>query len=239
MKKIILILSVFIAISNISNAQKGAHVGLQSNLNTVWIVNQNSYGGEEFDYALKLGGGVGLALGYNFSDHLGLQLEVNTSSQGQKYESSKAQPTFESTRDYSLKYITLPVLFKYTSGEGVVKFYFQAGPQFSFLQDAQLTYGFAATDVVLDGTSRYSKTDIGAAFGLGANINVTPFLYINAGLNFFYSGNDINSSEKTNEVGTYTDGTWRWPDQSKQEYKASHNATGGLNIGVHYLFGNK
>jgi hypothetical protein len=118
-------------------AQKGAHVGVHGLLNTTFIINQNSYGFEEYDYKQTFGAGAGLALGYNISDHIGLQTEINFIKLGQNYQRSR-QPI--DTRKYELNYTAIPVLFKYTSGEGMVKFYGQIGPQIMFLNNAAINY---------------------------------------------------------------------------------------------------
>lgn len=205
-------------------AQKGLHAGLSGNYNTVWIVNQNAYGGEEYDYTLKMGGGAGIDVGYNFTNHLGLFTGFKFSNQGQSYESSK---NTGETRDVSLKYSYIPVLFRFTGGSSKVKFYAQAGPQFGFINDATYTYENPNTKISqsYNFKERYTKNDNGINFSLGANIDLITNLYLSAGLDFFYSFNDINDEK------------FHIPDSSGV-YEPSKNATGGLRIGVHYiLFG--
>lgn len=213
-------------ISNCLFAQKGLHLGASGTFNTVWIINQNAYGGEEYDYTLKLGGGAGVDVGYNFTNHLGLFTGLKFSNQGQSYESSK---NTGETRDISLRYNYIPVLFRFTGGNSKVKFYAQAGPQFGFINEAKYTYENPNADVTasLVITDRFTKNDNGINFGLGANIDIITNLYVSAGMDFYYSFNDIN------------DPKFHIPDSSGV-YEPSKNATGGIRIGVHYiLFGEK
>lgn len=236
MKKLLTTTAFFICIGLGAIAQKGAHIGLHGLGNTVWILNQNSYGLEEFDYTLKTALGGGLVAGYNFTNQLGFQLELNALNLGQNYESSKGA---NQVRKYNLNYIGIPVLLKYTGGDGNVKFYGQLGPQFLFLNDANLDYTdtTGSNTITIAAKDRFSPSDIGLNFGIGANISILPQLYVNAGLSFYYGFTDINNGDVTNAPGTYPQtGNWRWPDKSKGKYEPSNNAYGGLDIGLHYLF---
>lgn len=221
MKK--LLTALFIIISSFAFAQKGLHLGASGNLNTVWIVNQNAYGGEEYDYTLKTGAGAGLNVGYNLTDHIGVFTGFKFSNQGQSYESSK---NTGETRDISLRYNYIPLLVRFTGGSSSVKFYAQAGPQFGFISNATYEYDGPTIDPIKgDIKDRFNSGDNGVNFGIGANIDITSKIYINAGLDLFYSFNDINEEK------------FHIPDSSGV-YEPSKNATGGLNIGVHYiLFG--
>ncbi len=219
-----LITLILIVLTTSTYAQKGLNLGISGNLNTVWIVNQNAYGAEEYDYKLKTGSGAGIDVGYNLTNHLGIFTGFKFSNQGQKYESSKH--TGE-TRDISLKYNYVPLLFRFTGGSSKVKFYVQAGPQFGFLSDAKYTYKNPNVPVEFSMAfkDRFTKSDNGINFGLGANIDIITNLYVSAGLDFFYSFRDIN------------DDKFHIPDHSGV-YQASKNALGGLRIGVSYiLFG--
>ena len=237
-------------------------MGLHGLLNTSFILNQNSYGFEEYDYKSTFGAGGGLVVGYNFTDHIGLQTELNFLKLGQNYQRSR-QPV--DTRRYELNYIAIPLMLKYTSGEGMVRFYGQIGPQVMFLNNAAIKYfdpdgtamtvyptapvygGTIDTAFTITGpaaTARFEKLNVGLNFGLGANIHIIPSLYVNAGLSFYYGFSDINNADVVgtasatlpNAGSPYSDGTWRWPDQSLQKYEPSRNAYGGIDIGVHYMF---
>ena len=101
----------------------------------------------------------------------------------------------------------------------MVKFYGQIGPQFNFLSNATLKYGDTlSVKTSIPAKERFSKSDVGLNFGLGANIAIIPAIYVNAGLSFYYGFTDINSDEVLHTPGTFTDGTWRWPDASKGKY---------------------
>lgn len=244
MKRISLALLILISFSTQSFSQKGFHSGLGGNFCTSWIINQNSYGGDEYDYTLKTGGGFGLITGYNITDHIGFQVEFRTASGGQSYEDSHSD-RLGNTRDYSFKYTKMPVLFQFIGGSSTVKFYANAGVQFGFLSKATISVHNevpAIYDTSFNAKERFNSSDMALNFGLGANISITPNIYLSAGMGFDYSFGDINNGTATG-AGTFTDKDggkhgWQWPDEHGTGiYKASKNATGGLFIAAHYLFG--
>ncbi|MEI7801066.1 MAG: porin family protein [Bacteroidota bacterium] len=243
MKRIAVTLLFIAAASFNSFAQKGFHAGLGGNFSTTWIINQNSYGADEYDYTLKTGGGFGLITGYNITDHIGFQVEFRTASGGQSYEDSHSD-RLGNTRDYSLKYTKIPVLFQFIGGSSTVKFYANAGVQFGILNKATISVHNevpAVYDLTVDAMDRYNKSDMALSFGLGTNITIIKTIYLSAGLGFDYSFSDINNGSST-AAGTFTDAQgvsqgWHWPDEHGSGiYKASKNATGGIFIGAHYLF---
>jgi hypothetical protein len=217
---------------------------LGGNLNSVWIINQNSYGDKEYDYKLDLGGGGGLVLGYNVTDHFGFQTEIKTSKQGQKYEDHINNSL---TREVRLNYIAIPVLVKVIGGSSGVKFYANGGVQFNSLTKATLLGNYEGNPSSnIDAKERFKSSDIGLNFGLGGDISLTEFLYLNVGMSFFYSFRDINSDNPKSTlyndyaatpVGTAGPQGWQWPDAGGSgTYEASKNATGGFSIGLHYMF---
>ncbi len=233
MKKIAFFIFVLALITINSFAQKGFHAGLGGNYNTVWIINQNSYTQAEYDYKLDMGGAFRLDVGYNFSNHIGIQTGFTTFKGGQKYEDSHGTGIL---REVKMRYSGVPVQVKVIGGESKVNFYFLVGPQFSFLSKAELTGNYNAIDqtTLTDGKVRFEKSNSGLNFGLGADISLTDFLYLNAGMSFLYGFSDMNA-----EIGTGSDAyqgtSWRFPSPNTGAYEKSNLANGGFSIGVHYL----
>ncbi len=234
MKKLLFILILMIVISTkFSFAQKGFHAGLGMNYNTVWIINQNSYGLDEYDYALDMGSALRFDVGYNFTDHLGLQTGFTSFKSGQKYDESHGADLH---REIKMHYTGVPFQFVFVGGKSTVKFYAAAGPQFSFLGSASLNgnYYGAGNSATIEAKERFEKSNTGLNFGLGANISITEFLYINAGMSFLYGFSDINAESGTG-AQAFGGTTWRWPSHNTNTYEASNLANGGFSIGIHYL----
>ncbi len=237
MKKITVTLLILTSFSLVSSAQKGFHAGIGGNYNTVWIINQNSYGQPEYDYKLDIGGAFRLDIGYNFSNHIGIQTGFTSFKEGQKYEDSHGTGIL---REVKMSYSGIPIQLKLIGGESKVKFYFLVGPQFSFLSKAELTGNYNAVDqtTLTAAKVRFEKSNTGLSFGLGADISFTDYLYLNAGMSFLYGFSDINAASGTG-VDTYVDSvignTWRFPSPNTGTYAKSNLANGGFSIGVHYL----
>ena len=240
MKKKLIILSAFLAISIFSFAQKGHELilGVGGSLTNTWIMNQNFYGEPELNYAPKMGYGGSFQLGYNFTENISVLAEIHYSFQGQKYEDKQVMEgiKYDALRDISLTYLNIPLFFKYAFGTSNTKFRFLLGPQLGKLLEATQTYtrngktlGTVATD--LDGktfvtdektiTDRFIKYDIGLALDVGADIHLSDKFYISPGFRLNYGFKDINAEPyRINDL----DG----------EYSPSHNVWGGLFISINY-----
>ncbi len=236
MKKILLSFSFLTFLTFNSLAQKGFHAGIEGSYNTVWIINQNSYGRPEYDYVLDMGGAFKLDVGYNFTNHIGVQTGFTSFKGGQKYEDSHGTGVL---REVKMSYSGVPILFKLIGGESKVKFYFLIGPQLSFLSKAELTGNYIAADptTLTNGKVRFEKSNSGLNFGLGADVSVTDFLYINAGMSFLYGFSDINAASGSGpdsyQNTSWT--SWRFPSPNTGTYEKSNMANGGFSIGVHYI----
>ena len=243
MKKIFTILTVLIFMSAFSaHAQKGKELifGLGGALTNTWIINQNFYGEPEVDYAPKMGYATSFNLGFNFTEKIAVMTELQYSSQGQKYSGSQSFDGHSFTtveRDIQLKYLNIPVFFKYMFGTGNTKFRFMAGPQFGILMDAtqeylrdgkiQPTYivnndGEAIDVTANDIKDRYENLDIGVAFDFGADISLSDEFFISVGMRFNYGFTDIN-------VPAY-----HLENSKGEAYNKSNNLWGGLYVGINY-----
>lgn len=233
MRKVLLVVLLLPLFAVSGYSQQGFHVGVTGNLNSVWIINQNAYGLKEYDYKLDIGGGGGIALGYNLTDHFGFQAEVKSSKQGQKYVDHRNSSL---VRDVTLNYVAIPVLVKVIGGSSNVRFYADAGIQYNILSNARLSGEYDILLLNTNAREMFNKSDVGFNFGLGGDISLTDYLYLNVGMSFYYGFNDINAASGSG-LRAYKFNTWQWPDQQGSGvYKASKNGTGGFNVGIHYLF---
>lgn len=230
------------------NAQKAKKfdLGLQVGYSNTWIVNQNNYGLPELDYDPYWGLSYNLQAGYNFTNELGLFVEVGMANTGQKYKGNMNQYD-EVKRTIDMSYLNVPVLFKYTYGTTRARFRLLVGPQFGFLQTAEQTYTLDGTDIndihefkdwemsngeivqpgQKDIKERYNSTDISMVLDLGADIFVMPeMLYLSIGFRGYWGLTDINADDY--QVNNF-DGN----------YDPSHNAGGGFYLGFHYVIGGK
>ncbi len=241
--KTIMTLLIVCATVSIATAQKDKHfeIGLQGGYGSVWIINQNNYGLPEMDYEYTWSGGFNFQAGYNFTENIGLFTEVGVLNLGQQYKDQGAANS-EIARTVDLKYLNVPVFFKYSYGESRARFRLLVGPQFCFLQKAEQTYTINGNDFsyelqdkegstfdagASDITDRYNEMDIAFVLDLGADIFlITDMLYLSAGARMFYGLTDINASayQLKNNDGNY---------------EASHNAGVTFMLGLHYIIAGK
>lgn len=241
MKNLALYFSVALFIFSSSlMAQKGKEliVGANGAMTGVVIMNQNFYGEPEVDYAPKMGYAASFNLGYHFSERLGIMGEFQYSLQGQKYEGDQTIDgvIYDVVRDIDLRYINLPLFFKFSSGDKLVRFRFLVGPQVGILLEATQKYtrsgekiGTLATDVdgnefvtdANDITDRFDKYDFGIAGDVGADFHLSDVLCLTAGLRANYGFRDLNAR------------AYRIDDLNG-EYTPSHNVWGGLYFGIQY-----
>jgi hypothetical protein len=241
MKKITTIaMGLLILVSLNSRAQKGKEIilGVGGAFTTVWILNQNFYGEPEVDYAPKTGYAGSLNLGYNFTKNISALTELQYSLQGQKYDGD--QNNQKTLRDIDLRYFNIPLFFKYAFGSGGTKFRFMAGPQIGFLLEANQEYtrdgnsfSYEVTKTNVQGesikfrpgagniTDRFKKNDFSLVLDIGADIHISDFFYINAGIRGNYGLTQINAD------------SYRILN-SDNEYPASTNLWGGIYVGINY-----
>ncbi len=243
---ITLILICFVMVSVNAQKAKKFELGLQAGYSNTWIINQNNYGLPELDYDTYWGLGYNFQAGYNFNNEMGVFIEVGMTNQGQNYKGNMNNyNTVERTID--MKYLNVPVFFKYSYGESMARFRLLVGPQFGFLQTAEQTYKVDGTDIndipkfqdwemsngdkvnvgQKDIKERFNSMDIAFVLDLGADIFVMPeMLYISVGFRGYYGFTNINASDYQVEN---IDGN----------VDASHNAGGGFYLGFHYVIGGK
>ncbi|MCX6350656.1 MAG: porin family protein [Bacteroidetes bacterium] len=241
MKKILLSVVAIIALSLSTEAQKGFHAGIQGAYYGVGLLspptrfemqggtfsakkNKNPY--TNFD--MKYGSSVGLAIGYGFIPSVGIQVELNTSSMGNKSHGTAYKGAVV-TREIDLTYTQVPVLLKFRPGnDGVVHSYFYIGPEFHFLTSASVnakdSTGAQITPYSPKDKGHFTTKDVGLAFGTGADFVLPAGIYFNLGVRIYYGFSDLN------------DPSYRIPSDPAKVYTASTNASAGLNLGVHYKF---
>jgi len=215
-------------------AQKGLYFGLAGTIQSTWVTNQNNYGLPEMDYKTAYGGAANLNLGYDFTNHLGVKIEVGYGKFGQKYTDKMGDSTF--SREIKMNHLMIPILLKYRTGGSIAKFYVAIGPQFDMLLSANQSYimngkNYEDSLETVSGKTfvvgqeeikeRFSSMDVFVRMDLGVDITVVKHLMIEFGIKFGYGLMDLNSTD------------YRLKDHSGT-YHPSHNVFGGLTLGLNY-----
>lgn len=130
---------IFMGMGNVK-AQEGAFkIGVLVGPQNSWLFNQDdSDAGQELDYQTTFRFAGGITASYNFTDYIGVGIDLLYSSQGQKYKGLLTGPNYaedlELTGNTTLNYFKVPVLFRVNSNpDAIVQFTGFVGPQISFL----------------------------------------------------------------------------------------------------------
>lgn len=194
---------------------------------STWLLNQDdSDAGPNLDYEKTWGFAGGLTLGYNFTDYLGVGLDVLYSNQGQKYKGTESGENL--TAQTTLNYLKLPLLLRFNSDpNSPVQFSFFAGPQanllLSYRDKAEITGGGVATTLETQNqeftetvsflgikdmhkhnltAKAYQPLTLGAVVGLGAGFKLTDELLLGVHVRFDYAFGDVeNKDSKVNGGG--------------------------------------
>lgn len=190
----ILIVTALISLFSLQSlAQEGIFIGAK------FAPGVSSINGKTYNDSLKvettiaLGGG-GL-IGYQFNENIATQLEVLYMATGQKYKAG--------TVDYHVRtnYLSMPILFKWSTDiNNPVSFNVQFGPQISFLMGTELETDNAGGGVQIEPEISIRPQDIGIAYGLGLDFNLTSDSKLQ-GLFGFRGINglvDINNQDEVN-----------------------------------------
>lgn len=179
------------------NAQS-AEFGLRF-MPTVSSFDMKSSSGGTVKGQVTLGYGVGALLGFNFSDHVGVQGEVIYSSITQKYKELDVE------RKVNLKYVNIPLMLSLnTNKSGPVNLNLVAGPQISISvgSDVHTSGG--------DGTSSQAlvtvkKGDLGLAYGAGVDFALSPSGAFRLGFGFrgVYGLLDISDNNTSTTTNSY------------------------------------
>ncbi len=154
---------------------------------------QTSAGGKVSGDA-TLGYGAGVILGFNFTDHIGIQGEVIYSTLNQKYTED------ETEREIKLEYINIPLLLSYNTGKlKPVNFNVVVGPQIGISVGSELfTTGDPADEAVLS----VKKGDLGFAYGAGFDFGLNAAKTFRLGIGFRGVYGLLDISDNSNNIST-------------------------------------
>jgi Outer membrane protein beta-barrel domain len=188
-----LVFMLFILVTPDMNAQKG-EFGLRFMPTVSNFDIQTSEGGKISGDA-TLGYGAGVVLGYNFTDHIGIQGEAIYSTLNQKYTEDDVE------REIKLEYINIPLLLSYNTGKlKPVNFNVVVGPQIGISVGSELFSdgGNPDDDAVLS----VKKGDLGFAYGAGFDFGLNTAKTIRLGIGFRGVYGLLDISDNSNNIST-------------------------------------
>jgi opacity protein-like surface antigen len=146
--------------------------------------------------SVSLQNGFGMLLGFNISNHIGIQGEINYLSISQKYKDASLD------REVSIRYINVPLLLTYNTNKSAqFNINFVAGPEFGFNTGADInTSGTEGTDSV-QAVVVLKKGNVGLAYGAGLEfaMNKNRTCFFELGYRGFYSFVDVTATVDNKE----------------------------------------
>lgn len=135
-------------------------------------------GGGTVDGEVTLGFGLGALLGFNFSDHIGVQGEVIYSSVSQRYKE------LEIEHRVNLRYFNIPLLLSLNTGKTkAINFNIVGGPQIGISAGTKLLTS-GGNNATLDPVLSVKKGDLGLAYGAGIDFGLNPARTFRLGLGY-------------------------------------------------------
>lgn len=230
-------------------AQEGTFkVGAAILPQNTWLLNQDdSDAGPELDYEVTWGFAGGLTLGYNFTDYLGVGLDILYSSQGQKYKGKDNSGTY--TARTSLNYLKLPLLFRVGSDpNSPVQFSLFLGPQANILLSYRDKFDYTGpggstaslevkgkevtTTISIPPIPTITETEeltapaykpftFGAVFGLGMGFKLSDELLLTLHFRGDYTFGDVENKDAAVSHGNHSDPYW----EQKPKYTSVSHGT--------------
>ena len=211
------------------------YIGVGGNFNSTWIINQNTYTEPKLTSVFTPGFAGNFNLGLEYSKHFGFKAELGIAFMGQKYTGT--QYDLPVSRNIKLNYLVLPLLLKYRTTCGIVKFYLAAGPELGILLSATQTYlrngvdapplessDHGTIDVSKhDIRDRYNGEDGSARFDFGVELVPFDHFMIVIGESTLFDITDLNKY------------SWRFVDANGR-YGISHDFYTGVNVGFNFMF---
>lgn len=149
---------------------------------------------------MVLGYGFGLNSGYNFNEHVALQLEAIYSTLSQKYTDRNLERTID------LSYVHFPLTFRYnTDITRPVNFHVNLGPQVGINVGSKIRGEDGRGTDTVEAILAVKPADVGVAYGAGFNFGLGPNANpkINLGFRGVHGILDISENSQTQTTDQY------------------------------------
>lgn len=228
----ILLLSLFVVLSWAVQAQTEYFIGTHGGVVAPAILNQNSWGAQEYEYSIsaKMEYGIDLSVVHNdtYQLHTGFWL----TTMGQAYTSDYEEHDWK--REVWSDYFMVPVFIRKPISQGHIKWQVGAGMLWAIRRNAEQAWtkngvSISQTEDFEEWHKPYwvSKTDVDDRY-----VNNDYMLYLDIGFRKFLSSHvymDVMAYMALGLRDMNAD-AWKIENRLGKEYAASHNAFGGIKL---------
>jgi Outer membrane protein beta-barrel domain len=171
-----ILVAVVMVMCGIKSTAQSTEFGIRA-MPTVSNFELHNASGGVIEGEATIGFGLGAFLGFNFTDHFGIQVEAIYNTYSQKYT--------EADNDYrvDLKYVNIPLLLSYNTNKmEAVNFNIVAGPQIGISVGSDIfNENNAPND---DAVLSVKNGDLGFAYGAGLDFGLNAAKTFRLGLGF-------------------------------------------------------
>ena len=204
-----------LVMNNRANAQQGFSLSVKTTPQFSFLQNSDDNDNSNLEKKATFNANFGIGAGYNFTNQLGVGLDVLYSLQGQRYNVNGVET------NQKVNYVKIPVYFAYTGDASKsVSFIGKIGPQLSILADSKLT-DKDGNDINSDTKNRYKDVAFGGMAAGGVQFKLDKNLFLTTMARFDY---DFTNAE----------------DDSYELYPSgrakTYNMTTGVEVGLKYVF---
>ena len=248
MKHTFILLLLFVQAIN-SNAQfKHFHYGIIGGPSSTWLLNDNvSMMGSAAKYKSTIGGGIGFFISHNINEKISILLDFIYSKHNLNYTGNGNYNSYpflpwSFIAEMKMSYFDFPLLLHYGKNNG---FYFEIGPQFSYLFDAREDYiettvlGTFQQEENIECKNDFNKLNIAADIGFVYNVSLGHFLSIGFGPRFGYGFTDVttvfhqnNSISKSETTEHYANINYFGYSSQYPSYSATHRVFGSFLVRI-------
>ncbi len=156
-----------------------------------------SSGGNTISGDVTYGFGAGAFLGFNFSEHVGVQGEIIYNRISQKYTE------FDVEREVKLNYVNIPLLLSLNTGKSKsFNFNMVAGPQLGLSVGSKMITTGGDGTVHSQAILAVKKSDVGVAYGAGFDFGVNSAKTVRLGVGFRGVFGLVDISDNSKNVTT-------------------------------------
>ncbi|MGH1334697.1 MAG: outer membrane beta-barrel protein [Aureispira sp.] len=207
-----------------------------------FVLNDDDFAeGEALNYQVTYGSQLGLTVGYNFSEKVGVMTGFGLASINQNYISDYDNRTKENQSTFNRKttYIRIPLMVR-IGGDPTApsSAFFRFGPHFDFLASAEGDYdtfiGIGNVGTRVDGTINYrddnfegafSNSVIGLTMEVGGRIRISDVMGV---LLLFHLESSLTNPEGDDAANFFV-------SNSAGERAGSFNVMPGINVSFQYV----
>ena len=149
---------------------------------------------------VTFGYGIGALMGFNFSNHVGIEGEIIYNSLSQKYKDQNLQ------REINIRYINVPLLLSLNTGKSKpVNLNVVFGPQFGLNVGSSISGTGGSTSDTLKTVIAIKRGDFGFAYGAGLEFALNSLRTIRLDLGFrgVYGFVNISNTNQTTVTNVY------------------------------------